>query len=84
MGATWDKDLMLDLGRTMGKEFFQKGAHVQLGPAVNVMRVPTNGRAFEYLSGEDPLLGVKLGPAIIEGIQSQKVMANIKHWIDNS
>ena len=68
----------------MGEEFLAKGAHVQLGPAVNVQRIPTNGRNFEYLSGEDPVVGAELVPHVIKGIQDQKVMANIKHYVDNS
>jgi len=50
-------------GWAMGKEFKAKGASVALGPALNVARIPTNGRNFEYISGEDPLLGAELtGP----------------------
>ena len=43
----------------MGEEFFAKGSNVQLGPGVCLARVPVNGRNFEYLSGEDPFLGIK-------------------------
>ena len=48
-GATWDTDLVYQWGAAMGKEFFGKGANVQLGPGVNVARVPRNGRNFEYM-----------------------------------
>jgi beta-glucosidase len=68
----------------MGAEFKAKGGHVQLGPGMNVQRVPTVGRAFEYLSGEDPVVGRELVPPMVRGIQSQKVLANAKHFIDNS
>jgi len=68
----------------MGREFFLKGAHVQLGPGLNVQRVPLNGRNFEYISGEDPVLGKELAYSIVKGIQSQKVMANMKHWVNNN
>ena len=68
MGFTWDADLMYTYGDAMGKEFFAKGAHVAMGPAVNVLRIPYNGRAFEYLSGEDPIVGAMLAPNIIYGI----------------
>ena len=43
--------------RGLGDEFYRKGANVQLGPGLCLARVPRNGRNFEYLSGEDPLLG---------------------------
>jgi beta-glucosidase-like glycosyl hydrolase len=55
----------------MGKEFFAKGANVQLGPGLCVARVPRNGRDFEYLSGEDPFLGYTLVKPVITGIQGQ-------------
>ena len=65
MGASWDKDLVAEWGHAMAKEFYLKGANVQLGPAVNVARVPRNGRNFEYMSGEDPKLGAVLtGPLV--------------------
>jgi beta-glucosidase len=44
----------------MGKEYDLKGASVQLGPGVNVMRLGNDGREFEYISGEDPYLGGEL------------------------
>ena len=49
----------------MGKEFYNKGANVALGPGVNINRVPKNGRNFEYLSGEDPKLGAKLAATLV-------------------
>ena len=84
MAATWDVDSMKEWGIGMGKEFYAKGANVQLGPGMNVARVPRNGRNFEYLSGEDPFLGQVLVKPVIEGIQSQKVIANAKHYILNN
>jgi beta-glucosidase len=71
-------------GSAMGREFFDKGANVQLGPGVCVARIPRNGRNFEYASGEDPFLGATLVPPAVQGIQSQGVIATVKHFIDNS
>jgi beta-glucosidase len=68
----------------MGVEFAGKGANVQLGPGVNVARVPNGGRNFEYISGEDPYLGSVMLPAAVQGIQSQGVIANMKHYINNN
>lgn len=65
------------------KEFATKGASASLGPGVNVHRVARNGRNFEYLSGEDPHLGAKLGAAHVRGVQSQGVMAVVKHFAMN-
>ncbi len=66
------------------QEFFGKGANIQLGPGVNVARVPRNGRNFEYLSGEDPFLGYTLVQPAVQGIQSQGVIANAKHYVLNN
>ena len=52
----------------MGKEFKDKGAGVQLGPGMNVMRVGLNGRDFEYVSGEDPVVGANLVGYLVTGI----------------
>ena len=68
----------------MGSEFYRKGANVQLGPGLCLARVPRNGRNFEYVSGEDPLLGYRMAGAVVAGIQSQGVVANAKHWVANN
>ena len=54
-----------------------------LGPAVNINRVPMNGRNFEYLA-EDPFLAGRFAVAIVKGIQSQGVVATVKHFAANS
>eukprot|EP00759_Apiculatamorpha_spiralis_P017422 PhF_6_TR2342/c0_g1_i1/m.4190/K05349/bglX; beta-glucosidase len=84
IAASWDVDLMFQWGSAMGKEFYLKGANVQLGPGVCLARVPQNGRNFEYLSGEDPFLGYTLVKPVIHGIQSQGVIANAKHYVLNN
>ena len=84
LAASWDEAAALEWGRGMGKEFYDKGSNVQLGPGLNVARVPTNGRNFEYLSGEDPYLGYRMVQPVVKGIQSQKVLANAKHFILNN
>lgn len=71
--------------RELAKEFRLKGASVILGPAINIARVPVNGRNFEYFSGESPVLGATLARASVEGIQSVPGMiATAKHFIANS
>eukprot|EP00759_Apiculatamorpha_spiralis_P017425 PhF_6_TR2342/c0_g1_i4/m.4193/K05349/bglX; beta-glucosidase len=84
VAASWDVDVMFLWGSAMGKEFYLKGANVQLGPGVCLARVPQNGRNFEYLSGEDPFLGYTLVKPVIHGIQSQGVIANAKHYVLNN
>lgn len=84
IGATWDLDAAYEWGAGMGREFYEKGSNIQLGPGLNVARVPRGGRNFEYISGEDPYLGYWMAQSSIKGIQSQKVIANAKHWVQNN
>eukprot|EP00659_Diplonema_papillatum_P014346 gene14346-22009_t len=84
MAATWDEEMLSLWGTMMGEEFYGKGANVQLGPGLCIARIPQNGRNFEYLSGEDPHLGYTLVQPAIKGIQSQKVVANAKHYVNNN
>ena len=56
-----------------------------LGPAVNVAQLPTNGRNFEYILGEDGALGgAVMAAAVVRGVQSQGVVANAKHYVQNN
>lgn len=84
IAATFDPNMALAWGAAMGEEFFNKGANVQLGPGMCLARVPVNGRNFEYLAGEEPVLGAAMAAASITGIQSQGVIANAKHWVNNN
>jgi beta-glucosidase-like glycosyl hydrolase len=51
----------------MGEEWWGKGTNVLEGPGMNVMRVPHNGSTFEYISGEDPVLGSRIVGAMDGG-----------------
>lgn len=84
VGVTWDVDLARRWGEAMGKEFYDKGANVQLGPGLCLARVPKCGRNFEYISGADPFLGYTMVQPVVKGIQSQNVIANAKHYALNN
>ncbi|NAT18345.1 beta-glucosidase, partial [Pseudomonas syringae pv. actinidifoliorum] len=73
----------IDLGRALGYDTATGGYQFITGPGVNLYRMPYGGRAFEYLSGEDPFLGASLAPGVINGIQSRGVWANAKHYAAN-
>ncbi len=76
--ATFDTALEKQYGATIGAEFAAKGANVDLGPTTNIIRDPRWGRAFETFS-EDPYLSGQMTVADVQGIQSQGVMAQVKH-----
>ena len=78
LAASWDPALANAYGEVVGAEQRAKGTNVELGPTVNVVRDPRWGRAFETF-GEDPYLSGQIGAAEIEGVQSQGVIAMVKH-----
>ncbi|KAI8331932.1 glycoside hydrolase superfamily [Chlamydoabsidia padenii] len=78
--ASFDKQAIRKRGSYIGAEFRAKGAHVYLGPDVNMVRSPFSGRNYETF-GEDPYLSGVVGVETILGIQSQGVIAQVKHLI---
>ena len=69
LGATWDPDIVREIGGALAEEAKSKGAHVLLGPTINIQRSVTNGRNFECFS-EDPVLTAELAVAYVEGLQA--------------
>ncbi|KAL2844874.1 putative beta-glucosidase K [Aspergillus pseudodeflectus] len=83
LGATWNPELLYSAGQLLSSECEAKGAHVWLGPTVNLVRGPLNGRGFESFS-EDPVLSGVLAGAIIRGVQSRgSTVAALKHFVAN-
>ncbi len=79
LAATWDPSLAAEYGKVIGAEERGKGATVNLGPTVNIDRDPRWGRSFEAYT-EDPYLNAALAEAEIDGVQSQGVMSQVKHF----
>ena len=82
LGATWNPDLMQELGVALAEEVKSKGAHVSLAPTINMQRTQTNGRNFECYA-EDPVLSAALAVAMVTGLQSQGIAATVKHFVGN-
>jgi len=82
LGASWSTDLLAQVGAALAEEARTKGAHVLLGPTVNLQRTPVGGRNFECYS-EDPLLTARLAVAFIGGVQGGGVGTSIKHFVGN-
>jgi beta-glucosidase len=82
LAATWNVDLVDEIGADLAREAKSKGARVLLVPTVNIHRSTLNGRNFECYS-EDPFLASELAVAYITGLQRQGVGATVKHFIGN-
>ncbi|MFD4976160.1 glycoside hydrolase family 3 C-terminal domain-containing protein [Streptomyces sp. NPDC058424] len=81
--ASWDPALIKSYGAVIGREMYAKGINVALAPTVNITRNPQWGRNFESL-GEDPYLTSRMGVADMAGLQSQGIVADMKHFAANS
>jgi beta-glucosidase len=83
LAATWDRDYARQLGESLGADARARDVRFLLGPGVNIARSPVAGRNFEYLS-EDPFLNAALVVPYIQGVQSQGVVATVKHFALNN
>ena len=83
LAATWNRDLIYQVGVALGEECRQEKVSVILGPAVNIKRSPLCGRNFEYFS-EDPYLSGEIAKSHIKGVQSQGVGTSMKHYVANN
>src|SRR5208283_2278748 len=82
MAASWDTNLIHRYGVALAEEVKAKGKNCILGPCVGIHRFPLNGRNFESF-GEDPFLSGRMAASYIQGVQSQNVIATVKHFACN-
>jgi beta-glucosidase len=83
LASTWNPALGYAYGTVLGSEANARGKDIILGPGVNIIRAPLNGRNFEYMS-EDPYLITQMVPGYIRGVQDQGVSACVKHYAANN
>ena len=83
LAASWDRDLALLFGQSIGEEARYRKKDILLGPGVNMGRTPLNGRTFEYM-GEDPYLAAQMVVPYVRGVQEQGVAACVKHFAMNN
>ena len=81
--ASFDTQLVYEMGQALGDACQHEELSVLLGPAVNIKRSPLCGRNFEYFS-EDPYLTGEMAASLISGVQSKNVGTSIKHFAANS
>lgn len=83
LAATWNPEMSLLYGKSIGEEARYRGKTVLLGPGVNIYRTPLNGRNFEYM-GEDPYLAARMVVPYVQGVQQNGVAACVKHFALNN
>ena len=83
LAATWDTDMSMLYGKSIGEEARYRNKTVLLGPGVNIYRTPLNGRNFEYM-GEDPYLAGRMVVPYVQGVQQNGVAACVKHYALNN
>jgi beta-glucosidase len=83
LASTWDVALAKRYGVIIGEEGKDLGEDLLESPDINIARVPQNGRTFEAF-GEDPYLVSQMSVAEIQGIQSEGIIANVKHYAANN
>ena len=91
--STWNTELIELLGKAIGLEGAHFGMDLLQAPGMNIHRHPRGGRNFEYFS-EDPYITGEMGIALTNGLQSEYVGAQPKHfalnnqetdrWVNNS
>ncbi|KAF2017003.1 glycoside hydrolase family 3 protein [Aaosphaeria arxii CBS 175.79] len=82
LGATWDVNILREMGELLAEETKSKSASVLLSPTICLARNPLGGRNFEAY-GDDPFHSGKLATALVQGIQSQGIGATLKHYVGN-
>ena len=82
-GSTWDRELLEEEGRAIGREAKKEDVSVVLGPGCNIKRNPLGGRNFEYYS-EDPVVSGEMAASWIKGVESEGVGTSLKHFAANN
>lgn len=83
LAATWNPELASAYSGVIADEARQRGKDIMLGPGVNIMRTPLNGRNFEYF-GEDPWLSSRIAVGYVKGMQAGDVSVCVKHFALNN
>jgi len=83
LAATWSPELAYKYGTAIGAEGRLRGKDMLLGPAINIQRIPTGGRTYEYFS-EDPFLSARLSVGYTKGAQDAGIAVCLKHFALNN
>ncbi|MBY8860711.1 glycoside hydrolase family 3 C-terminal domain-containing protein [Nocardia sp. CA2R105] len=82
LAATWDRELLDEIGALIAAQARAKDVYAVLGPTINLHRSPLGGRHFECFS-EDPMLSAEMADAYVRAVQAHGVSACPKHYVAN-
>ncbi|OQV01838.1 PA14 domain-containing protein [Cladophialophora immunda] len=82
LAATWDVNLVKEIGTQMAGQAKAQGVHGILTPTINIQRSPLGGRNFECFS-EDPVLSGSLASSLVSSIQHEGIATTVKHFVCN-
>ena len=80
LSATWDTELLEEVGRVIGKELVAQGGTIGYGPVIDLSREPRWSRVEETY-GEDVYLTSRLASAMVRGTSSEGVISTLKHFV---
>ncbi|MBR1575671.1 MAG: glycoside hydrolase family 3 C-terminal domain-containing protein [Bacteroidales bacterium] len=86
MAATWDPDLMEQVGRSVAEELRAVGAYIAYGPVIDLAREPRWSRVEETY-GEDPCLTSAMASGLVRGMSplhngwDKGVVSTLKHFV---
>ena len=80
--ATFNPKMAFAFGDVIGRELRDQRYNTSIGGGMDLTREPRNGRNFEY-QGEDPILAGKMAAQLVQGVQSNKVIGDVKHYAFN-
>ncbi len=83
MASTWNLNLIERSMNALSKELNAAGGQSNLGPGMNIIKDLRAGRSFEYFT-EDPFLNGEIAASYVRGIQSQRNLAVLKHFVCNN
>jgi len=79
VASSFNRNLAREVGQAIGNEVRHKGNDVVHAPTLDVVRIYTSGRVFETF-GEDPYLVSQMGLEWMQGVESEGIIANAKHF----
>ena len=80
LSATWDTELIEQVGRAIGEELMAQGGTIGYGPVIDLSREPRWSRVEETY-GEDVYLTAEMASAMVRGTASQGVISTLKHFV---